>query len=162
MRAVALLLALCAAGAVRADEDEADRTLFDQGRRAYDRGDYRGALDVFREVYRRSHRNALLYNMARAEEQLGRPGEAAETLRKYLREEPDTPDREAIEQHLRALEDSQRLLRPPPEKRHTGLIVGLVLGGVAVVALGVGLGVGLSIRGPGYSPADVGPLKSTP
>jgi hypothetical protein len=42
------------------------------------------------------------------------------------------------------------------------LIVGVVLGSVAVVALSVGLGVGLSARGPSYSPADVGPLKSTP
>jgi hypothetical protein len=174
--ALLVVAVLGAGGVARGDGEQAERALYDKGRAAYDHGDFSAALELFKKCYLRSHRPALLYNMALAEEQLGRPGDAAATLRSYLRVVADTPDRAAIEEHIRSLDESQRLMGvittpapappptapSPPHRSRTGLVAAIVVGSVVAVALGVGLGVGLGTRGPSYSPADVGPLKSTP
>jgi tetratricopeptide (TPR) repeat protein len=163
-------------GAVQASEREAAE-LFARGRADYQRGEYEKAYQHFREAYLQSSRPALIYNMARALEGLKRYGEAAGSLRAYLRVVPNEPERGQIEEHIRALDEAQSVQssgalaltpgplrgddRAPPPRRRT-LAIALAVTSVAVVGLAVGLGVGLGTRGPSYSSTDVGPLKSTP
>jgi tetratricopeptide (TPR) repeat protein len=172
---VAMLLA---APASAAPSEEQAAQLFSRGRDEYQAGDYQHAYDDFKQAYLLSARPQLLYNMARALEGLKRYREAADALRSYLRVSQNDPERVQIEEHIRALDEAERIqsstalmLSPappplreptaPPKKSHTLAIV-LAVTSVAVAGLAVGLGVGLGTRGPGYSSADVGPLKSTP
>jgi tetratricopeptide (TPR) repeat protein len=175
-----LVVALVWASTAAADPTEKARKDFAAGRVAYDRGDYPRALELFKAAYLISQLPEMLYNMARAQEGMRSYGEAAETLRAYLRVTTSTPDRPAIEEHIRSLEESQRLVAagtpqdqvdaklkldltaPPPDPRRRAFVIGGVAAAVIVVALAIGLGVGLGTRGPSYSAADVGPLRSTP
>jgi|SRR5579871_2245453 len=170
MRGGVIVVLMLALGAPAEAGDEQARRDFVDGKTAYDQGDFPRAYRLFEQAYRRSKRPELLYNMARAQEGMARYGEAAETLRSYLRLAPSTPDRAEIEEHARALDERQRASPdlhlgetwPPPAKRRTAIVVGVVVASVAVVAIAVGLGVGLGTRAPSYSPADVGPLRATP
>lgn len=67
----------------KADDAKA-RTLYKDGDKAYAEGDYEKALALFQEAYALSERPLLQYNIGNALERLGRPGEAADALEKYL------------------------------------------------------------------------------
>jgi tetratricopeptide (TPR) repeat protein len=125
---VALLLVVCLASArAHADGDryEKARTLYGQGKAAYEAGRFQEAYESFKTAYLLSQEPALLYNIASALQGLDRPHDAAETLRSYLRARPNDPDRAAIEERITTLEEAQRVLdldrkkeeratRPPP------------------------------------------------
>jgi tetratricopeptide (TPR) repeat protein len=140
--------------------------LFARGRAEYGRGEYQRAYDDFKQAYLLSGRPPLIYNMARALEGLGQYGDAADALRSYLRASPLDPERVAIEEHIRALDEAQRKHAPvagaPSPHRKRTLAIVIAVASVAAAGLAIGLGVGLGTRGPSYSSADVGPLKSTP
>src|SRR5439155_13728619 len=76
---------------------------------AFESHDYQHAYDGFRQSYVISQRPELLFNMSAALKQLGRPHEAAEELRAYLRVVPNAADRKEIEQRILTLEETQRL-----------------------------------------------------
>jgi len=170
-----VVVALAQPAAAAPSEIEA-AARFEHGRAAYQRGEYQGAYDDFKQAYLLSSRPALLYNMARALEGLKRYRESADALRAYLRVRANDPERAQIEEHIRALDESERIqsasalglqpgplrAEPPPRRRTRTLAIVLAVSVVAVAGLAVGLGVGLGTRGPAYSSADVGPLKSTP
>jgi tetratricopeptide (TPR) repeat protein len=146
---------------VRASERDARaQALYLSGRAAFESGRFDEALAAFREAFGLSHAPELLYNMASALERLGRPHEAAETYRAYLRASADQTDRREIEGRMRALEEEQRLLdlerlkrepsqiltfTPPPliRKRTLAAVLGSVGAALVAGALGVGLGLGL-------------------
>jgi hypothetical protein len=162
-----LLLCLVAAP-LHADEPDRDvraRGLYEHARDAFEHGRYDEAFRGFKEAYLISQRPELLFNMASALERAERPAEAAESLRAFLRVRPEDPDRPRIEEHVRALEEKQRLIdaerRPatappstetkvaataPAAPKSTPVykrwwlwtVVGLVAAGAAV---GVGVGV---------------------
>jgi tetratricopeptide (TPR) repeat protein len=125
---VALLAVVCLTTATaRADGDryEKARTLYGQGKSAYEAGHFQEAYESFKTAYLLSQEPALLYNIASALQGLDRPHDAAETLRSYLRARPNDPDRPAIEERITTLEEAQRVLdldrkkeeratRPPP------------------------------------------------
>ena len=170
---LALVMALLApVAALAGDPVDRARAEFETGASAYERGDYESALVHFEASYTVSHRPELLFNIGRALEKLGRPGEAANRLREYLVARPDSEDRAAVEARIGALDGEQRMLdarreaarkraeqAPPPaptpvyKKWWLWTVVGLV-----AVGAGVGLGVGLtqssapsSSRFPGVS-----------
>ncbi len=110
-----LSLALCllaATGAVHADvrRDQEARTAYKAGAAAYEAGDYQTAYDRFKESFQLSHEPALLYNIASALQGLKRPHDAAESLRSFLRVQPNDPDRSKIEQRIATLEEEQHLI----------------------------------------------------
>ncbi len=109
---IALVLLLSIARPTLADEsrDSEARRLYDLGKTAFEKHDWDTAYTQFRNAYMISQRPALLFNMASALKEGGRPGEAAETLRSYLRVVPSTPDRQPIEERIVALEEAQRIL----------------------------------------------------
>src|SRR6516165_6289577 len=97
-------------GLAHADRDEEARSLYEQGKTAFEQGDAQGAYERFRSAYMISQRAELLFNMASALDKLDRPHEAAENLRAYLRVQPEDPERDSIEVRIRGLEEKQRLI----------------------------------------------------
>jgi tetratricopeptide (TPR) repeat protein len=128
MKLMMVVVAACAlaggAGVARGDaaREERARQLYQQGRDAYNGGDFQKAYDSFKESFALSHQPALLYNVASALQGLRRPHDAAEALRSYLRLKPDDVDKPQIEERIRTLEEEQRLIdlehpktpEPPP------------------------------------------------
>lgn len=108
--ALALLLSVVRPALADESRDTEARRLYDLGKTAFEKHEWDTAYTQFRNAYMISQRPALLFNMASALKEGGRPGEAAETLRSYLRVVPNTPDRQPIEERIVALEEAQRIL----------------------------------------------------
>jgi tetratricopeptide (TPR) repeat protein len=74
--------------------------------RFYDAGDYDRAIEAFKQAHALRPRPSLLYNIAQAYRQRSSStcGLALEYYRAYLREKPDTSDRELILEHIEAME----------------------------------------------------------
>ncbi|MFK7988646.1 MAG: tol-pal system YbgF family protein [Sandaracinaceae bacterium] len=66
----------------------------------YESSQYEEALRDFQELYEDTEEPALLYNIARCQEQLGDLDSASTSLRRYLDRVPDADDREAAAQLL--------------------------------------------------------------
>src|SRR5262249_13605521 len=120
LRAALAMLVLLASLAARAEAPPEPQRLFTDGRQAFEQGDYQRAYDLFKRSFMRSSEPALLFNMASAQQKLGRPHDAADSLRAYLRAAPEDGERPQIEQRIRALEEQQHLLdaeRKPEQDR---------------------------------------------
>jgi tetratricopeptide (TPR) repeat protein len=91
-------------------EEKKARALYSAGEVAFNKGDFQTAYEDFRQSYTISQEPALLYNIASVLNRLQRPHEAAQTLASYLRLRPRDPERPAIEERIRTLEEGQRLL----------------------------------------------------
>lgn len=110
---VALLLALGASSlglasraAAQADQasDGAARTYFDQGRAAYEAGQFEEASRLLRRAYLLSPRFALLYNIGQAELRAGHDAQALEAFEGFLRQAPaDDERRSEVEERARVL-----------------------------------------------------------
>src|SRR5690606_35784292 len=86
----------------RAD-DETARLHFQAGAKEFEAGRYEAALASFSAAYELSGRPELLYNIALCHEELGRYGEAAVHLRRYLDEVENVPQRTALERRIEIL-----------------------------------------------------------
>lgn len=107
-----VLLALVAASvpAVAQQRQEAAKEAFFAGKAAYEAGDFEKALTLFQRSYTLGEQPALLYNISSTLQNLNRPGEAAATLREFLKVRPNDPDRATLEARIANLERSQQLL----------------------------------------------------
>ena len=94
------------------EADRQARTLFEQGRAAYDEGRYRDSWDYFRQAYLLSKRPELLYNVGQSADRLRKDREALEAFRMYLAQVPKAENRREVENRVRALE--QRMAEAPP------------------------------------------------
>src|SRR5947209_5640167 len=112
VRALSLLVCLLVplASYAQTQRLEKAKDLFAQGKVAYEQGDYEKAYASFKESYLLSHEPALLYNISSALQGLRRPHEAAEALRSFLRLRPDDPEKAAMEERIRTLEEEQKLI----------------------------------------------------
>jgi hypothetical protein len=172
-----------------ADEvkDREARGLFEQGKAAFEGGQFADAYELFKRSYLTSQQPQLLFNMASCLGELNRPREAAEELRTYLRLMPEDPDRPAIEQRIGALDEKQRLLDLEPARRQPPappslplvaatppetpppvthprrrLAIGLGVAGAAIAILVVGLTVGLTVGSPAdYRSSTLGTFPAT-
>jgi hypothetical protein len=88
-----------------ADQDRRAREAFEQGRKAYDDGDYRAAWGHFHRSYELSHRPELLYNIGQTADRLRRDQDAVTAFRQYLEQRPNADNRREVENRLRALEE---------------------------------------------------------
>jgi hypothetical protein len=186
-----VVVALVVARVAAADEasDREGQRLFEEGKVAFEKGDFRTAHDRFKQAYLVSSEAALLFNMSSAMQRLDRPHEAAEELRAYVRVRPDDPERPLIEERIRALEEKQRILdaerappsappparplslvaapAPPPVESSAApsrkrLVVIALVAAAAVVVAGVAVGLGIALERPDYTPATRGPVQVTP
>jgi len=164
---LSLCTSLCATPAdaqrrrVRGGETSTDRRaqeLFHRGDVLYAQGRYEDAILAFQEAYLISERPLLLYNIANAEERLGRWAEALGMLQRYLPSAEPT-ERADVEQRIhsieirlareRALAAEQRRVRESEQARARTQVQApgppiagwvLVIGGGAAVGAGVAFG----------------------
>jgi len=114
-RAAVAVLALALAsmgGLARADDvaDEADLQ-FNLGAEAYQKGDFKGALEHFLASNRLVANRNVEFNVARTYERLQRYPDAYRWYLRALEGEPDAPTRERIEAALRAMSPNVAVLK---------------------------------------------------
>jgi tetratricopeptide (TPR) repeat protein len=143
------LFLLSASLAQAQPERERAFELFERAEAEYAGGDLEEAERLLAEALSIFHEPALVYNLARARERLGRTEEAIAGYRAYLEEVPDAPNRGVIERQIETLERSLRTPerepepepapeRRPPVESDPPLVIPLVFGGVGLAALGTG------------------------
>jgi tetratricopeptide (TPR) repeat protein len=76
------------------------RALYDSGTTHYNLAEYKEALADFKEAYRLKSDPAFLFNLGQCHRQLGKPEQAAQMYRAYLRAAPDAPNRKDVEQFI--------------------------------------------------------------
>lgn len=88
-----------------ASEDAEDRAreLYENGKRLYDEGAYEAAVAAWQASYDLSGNPALLFNLASAQERLGRLDAAIDSLNRYRAFAP-AEEGESLERRLRSLE----------------------------------------------------------
>jgi hypothetical protein len=96
---LAAVFGLAAGRAPSADEQR----LYEEGLRALQAGDARGAEKSWKAGYSIARDPAFLVPIGEAQEKAGAPGEAVDSYRRYLREAPDAADRADIEQRIARL-----------------------------------------------------------
>lgn len=89
---------------------EAAKEEFFAGKAAYEAQDFPKALKHFQRSYTLGEEPALLYNIAATLQSLERPGEAAATLREFVKLRPADPERPALEGRIENLERAQHIL----------------------------------------------------
>ena len=167
-----LTIVIALASLAHAQDRDKAREAFRRATQHYELGEYREALDAFKEAYRSFEDPALLFNIAQCHRQLGDHAQAVRDYKMYLLKLPDTDNRDDVRELIAQLEktirDQQaakmappagttaptppaRLVMmaqqaPPPHPRplYKRWWLWTAVGGVAAVGLGVGLGVGLS------------------
>jgi tetratricopeptide (TPR) repeat protein len=171
-RILILVLVVAAASSAWAQDaaDEA-RDAFMQGKTQYNLGKFEVALEHFSRAYELKPAPLLLFNLGQCHRQLKNHERAIFFLDGYLREDPDTSDRELVQG---LIEEQQRLLAeqqaaaPPasptmdpspeaePEAEAEGAWVPWAIGGgvaVAVAAVGVAAAIALTPQGRQEFPA---------
>lgn len=107
---IAIVLAASARVASAQPVDEA-RALYDRGLQHYNLGEYRAAIDAWKEAYRISHAPLLLFNIGQAYRLSGDCTNARIFYATYRREEPAPPN----ETELAAAEElCPEPTKPPP------------------------------------------------
>jgi tetratricopeptide (TPR) repeat protein len=102
-----------AAPGADADADVARaQTLYEDGNKLFNVGEYDQAIAKFKEGYLLSKAPLFLYNIAQAYRQKGDCAEAAKFYRNYLREAPDADNRARIEQRIQEMDACAK--RSPP------------------------------------------------
>ena len=122
--AVIATLVVCAlAGVARADNKEAAKQAYTEGKRQYDLGEYGAALDDFKKAYLNYEEPVFLFNIAQCYRALGDRPAAVRTYRAFLRNWPKAPNREQVERIVSELEvaiaqDATAKATPPPDTLH--------------------------------------------
>lgn len=172
--------------AVTSARDEEARSLFHAGRAAMSEGRYEDALGYFERAYELSPRAALLFNIGAVAERLRRDRDALEAYRAYLAAAPEAENRLEVERRIALLEEAIAASEQAPAERagsdeapaiasgataagagqdgvDVPLIVGLSVGGAALVVgaivLGVVLGGGSGVEAP--IPSGTGVVVTT-
>ncbi len=162
----ALVLAAVAPAHAMTEEEERAKAHFLAGQSYYEQASYTDALREFNEAYRISKKPALLYNVARCFEALEQYADAVKMLERYLEEDPQTTDRQAVETRIanlkereaaqkKAAAEAAEAARPPaattapattapattPRRKR---LYTWIVGGVGVAALAAALGTGIA------------------
>lgn len=146
-----------AKGSAAASSKAQASDLFKKGADAYMRGDFQASIDFLDQAYALDPQPVMIYNKARAQEGLGKTDEAIALYEQYLNQDPNTPDRGAIEQRLTTLkkqrdekaalqksqadaekERAERAAHPPPPP-HKRSSLPYVVAGVGIAGIGTGV-----------------------
>ncbi len=108
--ALAFVATLSVSGVARAqapDElspaEQDARSAFEQGRLAFERGDYESALARFERAFGLSGRPELLFNIGIAQERLQQDEQAIDSFERYLARLPDAVNRQEVEARIAQL-----------------------------------------------------------
>jgi tetratricopeptide (TPR) repeat protein len=97
--------------------DSAARALFEDGRRAFESGDFETALSRFQQAYDISHRTPLLWNLATTLDRLRRDEEALAMFEQYLAAAPEAANRTEVLGRIRVLRSAVEARRAETEAR---------------------------------------------
>ena len=100
---LASLAPVSAAEAQTPEQRQRAREMYAQGQREFDAGNFEAAQAAFEQAYAAVANPVVLLGVASAQERRGMTGEACGTLRRYLRERADAPDRATIEGRIEGL-----------------------------------------------------------
>jgi tetratricopeptide (TPR) repeat protein len=104
------------------EADRKARALFQDGKQAFENGQYRDAWDYFRKAYLLSKRPELLYNVGQSADRLRMDREALDAFRLYLEKLPNAANRREVENRVRALEDRLGETPQGPGAQDTGAL----------------------------------------
>jgi hypothetical protein len=108
-----LLLAVGAAAPARAGGRQDDEL---KARKLFGTGDFKGALDIYTDLYARNPHPTYMRNIGRCYQNLGEPERAIHAFREYLRTAKDlTPEARAeVEGFIKEMEELERSRAPAP------------------------------------------------
>ena len=108
-----VLLALGIAGAARASGTQDDEL---KARKLFGAGNFKGALDIYTDLYARKPHPTYMRNIGRCYQNLAEPERAITAFREYLRTSKDlTPQaRTEVEGFIKEMEDLERSRAPAP------------------------------------------------
>ncbi len=113
---LAALVVPALGGRALADDAAAARRNFEQGMKHYNVGEYREALQSFKDGYFAKADPTFLFNMGQCYRMLGDPEGAVRQYRAYLRYEPQAANRGEVEKFISDAEEELRRRaaeRPP-------------------------------------------------
>jgi tetratricopeptide (TPR) repeat protein len=122
--------------------------LYDQGKAAYDHGDYTIAILDWERSYSLSHEPALLFNLAQANRLLGDCAQALFRYKRFVDLDPKSEQRGLADDFIRELEPTcgtptqSRTDRVEKGSGQELKVAGLVTGGAGALSLVIGLGLG--------------------
>jgi hypothetical protein len=109
----------CVCPLARADDLPKAQTAYRSGTQHYDLGEYREALEAFKEAYRNHEDPTFLFNLAQCYRQLGDKQAAIRAYRTYLIKVPDSPKRDQIRDMIAKLDkqlaEEQASRSSPPQ-----------------------------------------------
>ena len=100
----ALLLAWTSAYAASAGEKEQARATAQQAELHSNLGEFKEALEAYKEAYRHTRAPSLLFNIGQCNWKLGDDHDALHSYRAYLRTMPNPPNRTMVEARIAELE----------------------------------------------------------
>lgn len=80
----------------------------DNGKKAFSRGDYEAAIEEFKAAFDLKPTSAVLFNIAKSYERMGRYEDAIDYYTQYLDLDPNAADRPDVEEQIRRLKKSIR------------------------------------------------------
>jgi tetratricopeptide (TPR) repeat protein len=117
MRGFLVLAVLCAP--VSADDLAKAHEAYHAGSQHYDLGEYREALESFKEAYRIHEDPIFLFNLAQCYRQLGDKAQAVRMYRSFLNKNENAPNRNQVRDMIAKLEkqlaDEQAAKTGPPQ-----------------------------------------------
>jgi tetratricopeptide (TPR) repeat protein len=96
-------LALCATA--RADDVAKAQAAYHAGSQHYDLGEFKEALESFKEAYRTREDPIFLFNIAQCYRQLGDKQQAIRSYRSFLNKMPDARNRQQVREMIAKLEN---------------------------------------------------------
>jgi tetratricopeptide (TPR) repeat protein len=103
-----VMMAASTATADHGSDAHRAKALYQNGLKHYNVGEYREALQSFKDAYLLKADPVLLFNMGQAYRQLGDDEGSAREYRAYLREQPDAPNHAEVEKFIAAAEEQLR------------------------------------------------------
>jgi tetratricopeptide (TPR) repeat protein len=162
MRAALALVLISSLARAETAEDALARAHYQRAQASFDQARYADALHEYEEAFRLTPYPAILYRIGLCKEQVGDYAGAADSLEDYLRRDPESTRREAVQASIARLRERAQqpeasapspppvekpaaplaLTAPPPPARspRRWLVPGLMLGAAAGLAIvGAGL-----------------------
>ncbi|MDX2009419.1 MAG: tetratricopeptide repeat protein [Myxococcaceae bacterium] len=109
MRLFVLLLALAAPASMAQTAEARARALALEGKKAFDVGDFRTAIERYEAAYRLKAAPGLLFNLGQCHRKVGALDEALSFFRRYLESNPPEAQAKATEQVIAELQAQREL-----------------------------------------------------
>lgn len=121
-RALAVALVVTCATSAHAEDKQKAKIAFRAALQHYNLGEFRAALDGFKEAYRNYEDPTFLFNLGQCERQLGEKQEAVNFYKAYLRELPDAPNRAEVRELVVKLEAQLQVEATTRQEPPTGAL----------------------------------------